>query len=993
MWNPIRTSALLTGLAGLAISSSAAAYVPPAGHGQLSDTRLEVAGQGQATRTSRDVIWNRVPPRAARAWQRLRDEAPGARASWDRATGVPSRIIGHSVEVPSSVASPEVAEQYARGFLNRHLDVLAPGSKADDFELVSNHLDPDAGIRSVGFVQKHAGARVLGGQVSFRFKHDRLLAIGSEALPNIQLTRASAAARAPASIVESAAIDWTEAVLDVDSAGLTGGVDGPFILPLVADGRVLGYREVMRARVDGVSERGALLGRWRVYVDAVTGEAVAREQTLRYADATLQLNVYDRNPIGPRGDYPAAYVGVTVAGNGTTTNVLGGFTIPDGGADVSATVSGQFATVLTETGPQAARDFAIGAGQTYLWSEAGDEHLDAQLNAKVHTELVKEYIRLIAPSFDWLNQSMNVTVNIEDICNAYSDGHDIFFFTSGSGCENTALISDVVYHEMGHSVHRQALIEGVGAFEGALSEGISDYIAATIVDDSGMGRGFFQTADALRELDPPGYEWHWPEDRGEVHDEGRIIGGTLWDLRAALINKLGYAPGKQRADHIWFQSIRRAVDIPSMYVEALVADDDDGNLANGTPNVCEINAAFAAHGLRSVTAEVADVSVGLDTPEGHPVEAVINGLFPQCGDTISGATIHWQVRGQEQIAGSVQMSQIGDVLGGVIPRQPEGTVVQYKIVFNLDGTQQELPRNIADPRYEFYVGEVSRVYCTSFEDNPLAEGWTTGADFGKDDWEWAPAGLLPESDDPSSAFSGGFVFGNDLGLAEQDGRYPANTRSVATSPIIGVEGYQRVRLQYRRWLSVEDGIFDNATVTAFGTPVWSNFASEDFSLGATHHLDGEWRFHDVDVTDYVQNGRVQVGFELQTDGGLEFGGWTLDEFCIVGVNEGFCGDGVVDFDNGEECDDGNTDDGDGCDADCQPEPPPPPPDDDDDDDDDGDDDDDDDDDDDTDTDTDTAGSDLADRGCGCVTSDQPGGGLAGLALGLLVLSLRRRRRP
>ena len=56
-----------------------------------------------------------------------------------------------------------------------------------------------------------------------------------------------------------------------------------------------------------------------------------------YANATLQLDVFDRNPIGPRSAYPASYVGLTVSGiGGTTTNVLGGFPIPDGGADVSA---------------------------------------------------------------------------------------------------------------------------------------------------------------------------------------------------------------------------------------------------------------------------------------------------------------------------------------------------------------------------------------------------------------------------------------------------------------------------------------------------------------------------------------------------------------------------------------------------------------------------------------------------------------------------------
>src|SRR5690606_30853265 len=95
----------------------------------------------------------------------------------------------------------------------------------------------------------------------------------------------------------------------------------------------------------------------------------------------------------------------------------------------------------------------------------------------------------------------------------------------------------------------------------------------------------------------PGKEWHWPEDRGEVHDEGRIIGGALWDLRVALSEALGPAEGVALTDRIWYEATRRAVDIPSMYPEALLVDDDDGDLSNGTPHSCIIDQVFYAHGL------------------------------------------------------------------------------------------------------------------------------------------------------------------------------------------------------------------------------------------------------------------------------------------------------------------------------------------------------------------------------------------------------------
>ncbi len=63
---------------------------------------------------------------------------------------------------------------------------------------------------------------------------------------------------------------------------------------------------------------------------------------------------------------------------------------------------------------------------------------------------------------------------------------------------------------------------------------------------------------------------------------------------------------------------------------------------------------------------------------------------------------------------------------------------------------------------------------------------------------------------------------------------------------------------------------------------------------------------------------MQVDFRLTSDAGLEFGGWTIDDFCIVAFDDvtppARCGDGNVD--PGEQCDDGNAAGGDGCENDC-----------------------------------------------------------------------------
>ena len=72
-----------------------------------------------------------------------------------------------------------------------------------------------------------------------------------------------------------------------------------------------------------------------------------------------------------------------------------------------------------------------------------------------------------------LNTSDQITanVNIAQACNAFFDGHAINFFHASPECQNTGLVQDVVFHEFGHSVHAAEIIEGVGAFDSAMSEG------------------------------------------------------------------------------------------------------------------------------------------------------------------------------------------------------------------------------------------------------------------------------------------------------------------------------------------------------------------------------------------------------------------------------------------------------------------------------------------------------------------------------------------
>jgi MYXO-CTERM domain-containing protein len=914
-------------------------------HGHHPGLEFAVPIGGQlAARSTRTTHHGRAPRAMARAWHAFTADVGGKwRVSWDDATGVPNRIWGSGMPAPGSNADPVMAERFARALLARHIDLLAPGSSAGDFELVSS--DTRSGLRIVGFVQRKDGIRVIGGQLSFRFKNDRLFMLSSQALPRVPRVHVPGAPAgggvpgAPAGggqdLARKLGHDW---IAEDDTAGLTvGAVEGPFVLPLVSQRRILAYRHVLRVTV----ERRTPAGRWSVYLDASTGERVAREQTLRFAEAELHYNAPVRYPLSDRQDYPASEAQLVLDGKTIMSTVSGSFPIPDGETlPLLARLTGQRVKIDNKNGPEANKNFDVTGGDIAVWNASGDEIIDAQLSSFIHAQRAQKFALTMVENMTFAKSQLRVNVNLDDQCNAFYDGQSINFFLSSQNCANTGRLADVVFHEFGHGFHHHSIQPGVGERDRATGEGVSDYFASTFTDDPAMGRGFFHSGQPLRHIDPDGFEHVWPDHiHPDPHQTGLIIAGALWDMRTLLIGKHGKEAGVALADKLFAQALRSTTDIPSMYPEILAADDDDGNLDNGTPNVCEITNAFARHGLRAITmtSDTPDVEPPKqsdDDAAGHKIQIRVDGLFEQCpDDTIDNVRLEWRLRRNPNQLQKLDMQGGPQDYEAIIPHQDEGEVVLYKVGVELKaGSTMSFPDNRADTMYQFFVGEVVPLYCTDFETDPELDGWTHELAQGEpsegaDDWQWDVPQGTTQNGDPLQAYSGERVLGNDLGHGNFNGLYQGNKTNFALSPVIDTTGYDNIRLQYRRWLNVEDGFFDQATIYANGQPMWTNLASKHEDNAKVHHRDREWRFQDIDLSKAVAVGgggadgdSVQIKFELATDDGLNFGGWSLDDFCIVAYEGSLptdpkCGNGEID--PGEQCDDGNLTAEDGCSPYCR----------------------------------------------------------------------------
>jgi cysteine-rich repeat protein len=899
----IRTLGLAATLsASLLSTTTTSAFAPHKGQ-----ARQVVAATGASPRIHRDVTW-RAPAAAAAPLAQL--AATGTwQAMWDHDTDVPLRIWGSGIDVPGAMADPAIAETAARRLLADHLALIAPGATAADFVLVANTLGGSGDVRTVGFEQRWNGLRVVGASVGFAFKHDRMIAISSTAAPHV--TVALPRRRVDAGVAATRATAWLAQDGIATARVLRQG--DRVVLPVIRE-RGTGAPSIEYRVAEELDVSADAAGRWNVWVDANDGAAIARQATLRYATGSITFDVPDRSPTGTRSPHPAANLGVTIAGQPLTTDAAGVVTWAGAGAaQVTPSLRGPLVAMTNVGGALATTVLQLMPGGTATWSQAGSELADAQLDSFVYVSTAKAFAKArLNPTLAYLDQTISVSVNENMTCNAYSTGDDVHFFRQDSQCENTGRIADVVYHEFGHSLHNNSIIPGAGAFDGSLSEGLADTLGVSITGDHGLGRGFFFNDSALRDLDPVGVEKSWPKDAdGEVHDEGEIIGEALWDLRKGLIAKLGEGPGFDRLLKIYYGIMQRASDIPSTFAEALVADDDDGNLANGTPNQCEIIAAFSLHGLGG---GAATLGIGAPTRDGFNVSITTQAAAGGCPlPTLQGAVIDWRPRGGA--GGQVPLTASGATWSAAIPTQPDGTVVEYKVTLTLDsGATLTYPDNAADPYYQFFVGAVQKLWCADFEAG--AADWTHGASPANND-EWAAGAPMGKGGDPTTAHGGAGVFGIDLA---SDGHYQPDTTQWAESPEIDLQGNTKVRLQYYRWLGVEDGAYDKARILANGKELWTNLASPGQPMSGVEHLDKEWRFQDVDLGAQAATGKVKLRFELTSDPGLEFGGWTMDDVCVVAYGAAIgatCGNGKVE--TGETCDDGNTTAGDGCSATCQDE--------------------------------------------------------------------------
>ncbi len=680
-------------LIGAALCGSAQAVEGPV------DASFALDRRGEATeRAQRSTAWQ-APIAATTAWRATAERLPGWVARWDAVTGRPERFDGPPIAITGFAARGDAPDQIALAFVEQAL---------------RDWVDP----AELSFVRAVRGGR--GEWVHFRQMRDGVPVYDSRFTVRLEdtgtVSSVTLAAIAPLSsgegssrtaIVSSAplidaAMALTSALEGLPSGARARGEAELCFLPIRTAG-ALTHRLSWRL----VVETDEPIGVWATLVDASSGELLWRFNEIRHANVTGSVTA-DIEMVTADDNYQLRglpHLRVSISGpdsiHADTTDTVGDFevSIPTTTTrTLRAGLRGPFGQVIDATsGAGPSLELSVDDGEAVTRDvHFGLGDADAsERDAYYHTMLAHDFMQRLDPEFTALDYVMPITVDISSQCNAFWNGVGINFYEAGGPCINTARIADVVYHEYGHGVTDYAY-RPFPQPSGAMHEGFSDYLAATMTRQPLIGIGFFGPGSHLRRVDE---DRVFPDDVvDESHTDGLIIASALWDFREDI--------GAGAADSLWhFARYGYSADFDDYLIDLLRVDDDNGDIYDGTPNFERIVRNFRPHGVGDYSIQVghADQRDTEDTASPIELQATFLGLFQIVNESV---TAHVTL----ELDGDEQSLQLGMFPTGVsrqyavsLAAQPAETVVRYRLVAR-DASGQETAYPADGGEISFRVG-------------------------------------------------------------------------------------------------------------------------------------------------------------------------------------------------------------------------------------------------------------------------------------------------
>ena len=813
--------------------------------------------------------------------QAVQAHLPGWQVAADRQSGRPRDLYGPALAIPGTDLSAKADYLFANA-------LSAMGLQPADWQLASATTAPRATYRR--YNQKVGGREVVFSRLDLRFTTAGLLqriVMRHFGQPNAALVPLVSAADAltagTTGLPAGSAISTT-----------TEGTDWAWFPVPSENGYSL--HPAWPFKVEGVGADRVpfiLTG----YVDALDGKLLYRTNEVQTdADLTVKGTVHTQNAVTPPTLVPLKNLEVTIGGVNYNTDTGGYVNAPGLTLPQTATVKlrGLWSVVRNAPTSNSVPTFPTpitALGGTYIFPDTTPSSI-RHINAYYHTDSIHGFMKRYLPSFTGLDVALQTNVDVAGTCNAFYNGTSINFFPSGGGCLSTALMREVVYHEYGHGINgRFYQSQGTTFQNGAMNEGHADVWAMCITGDPVVGKGFFATpTSSLRRYD--GAPKVYPTNIvGEVHDDGEIIAGAWWDtyVNIGSLDTMTQIFSESYYDLPNGPNGTEGEVFHEVLIAALMADDNDGNIINGTPHFIAITSAFARHGIYLLSdaklehTEIPHPAVGAPIP----VTATLTLTQPAF---FSALKVFFRSRGTTTWDSLTMTNSGGNVWGATIPGQSANTFLEYYFAVYDQATsapnaifpaffRPAAPGSSASNIvYQAGVG-ILPVVVQNFNTIPAA-GWSVGNNTGDNAttgiWIQAvPVGsflntaagaiaVQPGADHTEGAGGACLVTGNAPNTSSA-----INTADVddgittAISPFYSLSGYANPVLEYWRWYSNDRGTnprndFWRVQMRRTATSSWIS------SVDYTNAPDASWRRRIFAINQVLSGAdSIQIRFVVQ----------------------------------------------------------------------------------------------------------------------------------
>ncbi|HZI14190.1 MAG TPA: PepSY domain-containing protein [Myxococcus sp.] len=683
-----------------------------------------------------------VPLEEARS--RMKGAAPGAWDDFfarngrdfhvylDPLTGTPSAIQGVVPLIPGTGVGNKVSLASVQQELGRSVGKVDEAVVADLlFKFISDNqaaLGVDLlqlgearvaqindALWHVSIPQQVDGLPVRHGRLVATLSHGNLVLLGTESWSNVTTStkptldaqQALTAGGERFGLLETPGQLWKEPALEL----------APVAVP-DAPGFGEGYRHQL-VWTYGFQNPGEH-ERWKVTVDAHTGEVLALEDDNHYLDATIKGGIYpltsteicnNNEMCGTmQANTPMPWANTGLAAPNNFTDGAGVYSYSSG--SITTTLAGKYVRISDACG---AVSFSSANGNINMGGTNGQHdcttggggagNTPAARSAFYETNRIAELARGWLPNNTWLKGQLTANVNINSTCNAFWNGSTVNFYRSGGGCRNTGEIAAVFDHEWGHGMDD---FDSGGNLSNS-SEAYADIASIYRLQASCVGYGFFSTSDRGCGKTPDGTGYNQNEAQSgaawcntrcsgvrdadylahanqtpatpqnfvctkcssstgpcgrQVHCAAAPARQAAWDLVARdlqappfnyssdtaflLGNKLFYqGSGNVGTWHACNCTAGTSDGCGAShgYMQWLAADDDNGNLNDGTPHMTAIHAAFNRHGIACNTPAPANAGCA-SGPSTAPTATATgsDGQVALSWNTVSNASEYWVMK-------------------------------------------------------------------------------------------------------------------------------------------------------------------------------------------------------------------------------------------------------------------------------------------------------------------------------------------------------------